>query len=219
MINMISTSLNSLLKKKQKSVLLFESVAGAQEIAFMLNGKWDGCNGVTVNKCDEVAINAAAALVTNAWCYSGVSFALLKRLTSHELLQRYAIGERNFINANLRCAELCSVSLSEANLSRASLILSDLSKSNLSRAILTAVDFHQSNLSDTNLSQSQLVRANLVSANLLRADLKEANLSYACLQNTNLREADLRGANLSGADLRGADLDGAIFDELELLKT
>jgi uncharacterized protein YjbI with pentapeptide repeats len=219
MKNIISTSLNSLLKQKQKSVLLFESIAGAQEIAFMLNGEWDGCNGVSVTQCDEVAINAAAALMTTAWCYQGVSFALLQRLTSRELLQRYAIGERNFVNANLRCAKLCSVSLADANLSRASLILADLSESNFRSANLTAVNLRESNLTDTNLRQSQLVRANLVSAKLLRADLKEANLSYACLQNANLREADLRGANLSGADLRGADLDGAIFDELELVKS
>lgn len=219
MKNIISTSLNSLLKQKQKSVILFESIAGAQEIAFMLNGEWDGCNGVIVTKCDEMAVNAAAALMTNAWCYQGVSFAVLNRLTSREFLQRYARGDRNFVNANLRCAKLCSVSLAEANLSRASLILADLSESNLNRANLTAADFRESNLSDTNLSQSQLVRANLVSAKLLRADLKEANLSYACLQNANLSEADLRGANLSGTDLRGSDLDGAIFDELELLET
>ena len=45
MKNLILTGLNSWLQRRQKSVRLFNSIAAAQEIAFMLNAEWDGCNG------------------------------------------------------------------------------------------------------------------------------------------------------------------------------
>ncbi|MFQ4141447.1 pentapeptide repeat-containing protein [Chlorogloeopsis sp. ULAP02] len=212
MKNIISTALNCWLKSPQKSVLLFDSIAAANEIAFMLKGDWDGCNGVIVSKCDEVAINTATNLMEATWCYQGAWVAVSQRLTTDELLRRYAIGERHFINANLRSAKLCSLVLSEVNLSRAKLNLANFSGTNLSQADLTAADIQDANLSDTNLSQSQLVRANLISANLSRANLRGANLSHACLSNANLSEADLRGANLSQVDLKGANLSGVLFD-------
>jgi hypothetical protein len=101
------------LQRSQKTVLLFDSIAAAHEISFMLNGEWDECNGVSMSKCDEVAINTAACLVDTSWCYQGTSVAVLSKLTTDELVRRYAIGERNFTNANLRCANLCSLLLSE----------------------------------------------------------------------------------------------------------
>jgi uncharacterized protein YjbI with pentapeptide repeats len=210
MINII-TNLKNLFQPKQ-FVLLFDSITAAQDIAFMLNGEWDGCNGVLMNKCDEVAVNTATSLIEATWCYPGADEAILERLTVCELLRRYAIGERNFINANLRCAEMRSLALSEVNLSWAKLDFADLSGSNLSKADLARADIQDANLSDTNLSQSRLFRANLTSSNLSRTDLKGANLSYACLYGVNLTEADLRGTNLEQADLRGANLNGALFD-------
>lgn len=205
------------LQQKQQSLLLFDSITAAQEIAFMLQGEWDECNGVLMSKCDELAINTAASLMAAAWCYQGTSNALLNRLTTDELLRRYAIGERLFINANLRCLDLASICLREINLSWAKLNLANLSGSDLSKALLMGTDIREANLSDTNLSQSQLLRANLTGANLYRADLKGANLSHACLVNANLSEADLTGANLSGADFKGADLSGILLESMHCL--
>ncbi len=185
-------------------VLLFDESAAASDIAFMLGGQWDGCNGVAVDKCDEVAVNTAAKLVGASWCYEGATLALLIRLKADELLRRYAAGDRNFINANLRYALLCSRSLREANLSYAKLSLADLSLANLSGADLTAADLSEANLSQASLSKTCLVRANMTRANLTMADLRGADLSKACLSEANLSLADLRGANLSLADLRGA---------------
>ncbi|GAB1541303.1 hypothetical protein NUACC21_39740 [Scytonema sp. NUACC21] len=213
MRNLILTSFEKWLQRQEQSILLFNSIAAAQDIAYMLNGEWDGCNSVTISKCDEVAVNAAASLTEAQWCYQGACEAVLHRLVAREFLHRYAIGERNFINANLRCTQLCSLSLTEVNLSWAKLHLANLSGTNLSQARLTATDFREANLSDANLSRVQLVRANLTSTNLVRADLKGADLSHACLVNANLQESDLRGANLSGADLRGANLSEALFDK------
>jgi uncharacterized protein YjbI with pentapeptide repeats len=190
-------------------VLLFDESAAASDIAFMLGGHWDGCNGVVVDKCDEVAVNTAASLVGASWCYEGVTLALLIRLTADELFRRYAAGERNFVNANLRCALLSKRLLSEVNLSYAKLRQANLSEANLTGADLTAADLSEADLSQASLSKTCLVRTNLTKANLSQADLRGANLSKACLSEANLSQADLTGANLSLANLRGAKLSGA----------
>jgi uncharacterized protein YjbI with pentapeptide repeats len=205
MKNIISIGWNSWLKGHKESVLLFDSIAAASEIAMMLNGQWDGCNGVIMAKCDEVAINTASKLLEATWCYQGASKAVLDRLTTEELLRRYAMGERNFINANLRCAVLASVKLSEINLSYTKLSLADLSQANLSKADLTATDLSQANLSGADLSKAYLMRADLRGADLQQASLRGANLSKANLSEVNLTNADLTGANLELADLRGAN--------------
>lgn len=178
------TNLNSWSLKQ--NILLFDSREAANEIAFMLAGEWDGCNCVVVDKCDEVAVNTAANLLGAQWCYGGATFAFLVRLPVAELKQRYAVGERNFVNANLRCALLNDLNLSAVNLSYAKLNKANLSKTNLSGSDLTAAD-----LSDANLSG-----ADLSGANLSRADLRGANLSQA-----NLNNANLRGTKLNEADL------------------
>lgn len=193
---------------RMQYILLFDECAAAEEIAFMLGGQWDGCNGVVLHKFDKVAVNTAASLVGAQWCYSGATLAYLSRLPVDELLCCYAAGERNFVNANLRCALLNSCSLSEANLSWAKLSLANLSQANLCAADLTAADLSEANLSGANLSQASLIRANLTKANLSLADLRGADLSKACLSGVNLSQADLRGTNLLLADLKGANLDG-----------
>src|SRR5919199_1841667 len=106
-----------LLSGRKPDVLLFNSVAAASEMAFMLGAEWDGCNGVVMPECDEVAVNTSASLVGASWCYQGDSTAVLVRLMTDELLRRYAAGERNFANANLRCAFLSEQNLSQSNLS------------------------------------------------------------------------------------------------------
>lgn len=206
MKNMISTVWNSWLKRHQESILLFDSIAAASEIALMLNGEWDGCNGVIMAKCDEVAVETATKLLETTWCYQGASKAVLNRLTTNEILRRYAMGERNFVNANLRCTVLASVKLSAINLSYAKLNSADLSQANLNKADLTAADLSQANLSKADLNQAYLMRANLKKANLQQASLEGANLTGADLSEVNLTGADLTKANLSLADLRGANL-------------
>ena len=59
-----------------------------------------------IAKCDEIAVNTAAKLLEATWCYQGDEKAVLDRVTTNEILRRYAMGERNFINANLKCAVL-----------------------------------------------------------------------------------------------------------------
>lgn len=105
-----------------KNVLLFDCASAARDIASMLGGEWDGCNSIVMPSSDEVAVNTAANLVGASWCYQGASTVLLARLSTDELLRRYAIGERNFANANLRCAVLFSLFLKRQRLDNVSLL-------------------------------------------------------------------------------------------------
>lgn len=181
--------------------ILFDSSEAASDIAFMLGGEWDRCNGVVVHKSDQVAVNTAASLVGAKWCYSGESLAVLTKLTVDELQRRYAAGERDFYNANLRCALLNELNLSGVKLGWSKLSLANLSKANLSGADLTAAD-----LSEVNLSEADLSKACLSEANLSKADLRGANLSLADLRRANISQTNLSGANLKGAKLNKADL-------------
>ncbi|TAE82786.1 MAG: pentapeptide repeat-containing protein [Oscillatoriales cyanobacterium] len=200
------------LQPKQETVLLCDSIAAASDMAFMLNGDWDGCNSLVIPKSDKVAIEAAASLVETSWCYQNACETILIRLGVDEFLRRYAVGERFFINANLRCAQLREVCLENIDLSYAKLNIADLGSTNLSKANLTAAQLPGANLSGSNLSGAQLVRANLAGANLSDADLRGADLSWADLSNTNFKNADLRGANLGRADLRKTSLNEAIVE-------
>lgn len=205
-----------LLSGRRTDVLLFDSSAAASDIAFMLGGQWDGCNGIVMPSSDKVAVNTAANLVGASWCHQGDSTALLARLSTDELLRRYAAGERNFANANLRCVVLVEQNLSQCNLSNVKFNLANLSRANLSGVDLTSADLSDASLSEANLSQASLYRTLLTRANISQANLRGANLFKASLNDANLTQADLTGANLSFADLRGAILEEAILSGANL---
>lgn len=212
MKNQSSIALMNWLQPKPENVLLCDSIAAASEMAFMLGGEWDGCNSLILPKCDKVAIETAASLLETSWCYQNTSEAVLIRLGVDELLRRYAVGDRYFVNANLRCAQLGKLCLENIDLSYAKLNLANLSGANLSQANLVAAQMPAANLSRSNLSRSHLVRANLAGANLSDANLRGADLRNTDLSNANLNGADLRGANLGRTDLRKTCLDGAIVE-------
>ena len=212
MKNTSSIALVNWLQPKPGTVLLCDSIAAASEMAFMLNGEWDGCNSLVIPKSDKVAIETAAGLLETSWCYQNTSEPVLIRLTVDELLRRYATGDRFFVNANLKCAQLGELCLEKIDLSYAKLNLANLSGANLSRANLAAAEMQEANLSCSNLSRSNLVRANLAGANLSNANLRGAYFANTNLSNANLNGADLRGANLEKVDLRKTCLDGAIFE-------
>lgn len=211
MKNQSSIALTNWLQHKPETVLLCDSVAAASEMAFMLDGEWDGCNSLTLPKSDKVAIEAAASLLETSWCYQKAGEPVLIRLGVDELLRRYAVGDRYFVNANLRCANLSQLCLENIDLSYAKLNLADLRGTNLNKANLAAAQMQSANLSGSNLHKSQLVRANLAGANLSNANLQGADLTNADFSNADLTNADLRGANLGKVDLRKACLDDAIF--------
>lgn len=199
----------NLFSAQTRDVLLFDCASAACDIAFMLDAQWDGCNGIVIPSYDEVAVNTAAKLVGASWCHQGAASALLARLNTDELLRRYAAGERNFANANLRCAVLCEEKLSQCNLTYVKLNFANLSRVNFSGVDLTSADLSDASLNGANLSQASLYRTLLIRTNLSEANLRGANLFKADLNNACLHRADLTGANLMNADLRGAILDEA----------
>ncbi len=75
---------------KEDQTLLFDSCYAAEDVAFMLGGQWDKCNGVVVSVVDEVAIATAAKIVDARWCYTGKSSTLLPRMSVEVLKRRYA---------------------------------------------------------------------------------------------------------------------------------
>lgn len=212
MKNKSSIALMNWLQPKPETVLLCDSVAAASEMAFMLGGEWDGCNSLVLPKSDKAAIETAASLLETSWCYQNAGEAVLIRLGVDELLRRYAVGDRYFVNANLRCAKLSNICLENIDLSYAKLNLANLSGSNLNKANLAAAQMQSANLSCCDLQNSQLVRANLAGANLSDSNLRGADLTNTDLSNANLNGADLRGANLGITDLRKTCLDGAIVE-------
>ncbi len=158
---------------RKSYTLLFDSCYAAENVAFMLGGQWDNCNSVVISVADEIAIATAAKIVGARWCYAGKSSTLLPRLSVEVLKRRYALGDRHFINANLRGADLSNLNLSQVNLGWASLQGSNLSGVNLRNADLTQAD-----LSDANLSE-----ADLTGANLKRAIVSETQLNRAKMSN------------------------------------
>lgn len=57
--------------------LLFDSHIAAHEIAWMLRGNWDGCNGVSFISPDEEAVDVAAKLHRANWCRTGDSCPII----------------------------------------------------------------------------------------------------------------------------------------------
>lgn len=226
--NIGNSIVNNLLQKlqerflatqKQSHVILVDAIASTNELAFMLGGIWDGCNSISLDKYDRVAISEASALIGAEWCLSGDRVAWLPRVLETELITRYQAGERTFINANLRCSRLTQQCLQGINLSYAFLNHADLERTDLSNAELSAADLSNAKLNTANLTNASLFRANLTEADLSGANLKGAKLRKACLKGTNLEGANLNDADLSLADLRGAKLDRNSLDGANLTGT
>ncbi|MBD2199281.1 MULTISPECIES: nSTAND1 domain-containing NTPase [Calothrix] len=144
--------------------------------------------------------------------YSRVRIQALEKLVQ----AGESLFKKDFIDANLRGANLSDADLSRANLSDADLRGANLSLANLSRANLRGADLSRANLSYANLSYADLGGANLSGADLSYANLSGADLSGADLSYANLSGADLSGANLSSANLSGADLSGADLSDANL---
>ncbi|MBF2065232.1 MAG: pentapeptide repeat-containing protein [Calothrix sp. C42_A2020_038] len=208
----IQNLFNSLLASPSRPVLLFDSVEKAEEVAFMLKGEWDGCNGVIIYPCDEIAVKSAASLIGASWCYQGDTRAFIDSMKATELIQRYARGEKNFINVNLRCANLSGADLSETDFSWAKLSLANFSRANLSKTNLTGADASETDFNQANLINSHLVRTNFQLANLQNVCLRGAYLSHVSLDGANLTGADLRGAKIHYTNMINSNITDTIFE-------
>lgn len=99
---------------------------------------------------------------------------------AQELLTRYALGERNFRNANLMGANLAGICLQKANLIGANLVDANLSGANLSGVNLTLADLTRANLSGANLKGAKLFGTNLEQTNLTNVDLTGVDIDVLC---------------------------------------
>jgi uncharacterized protein YjbI with pentapeptide repeats len=112
----------------------------------------------------------------------------------------------DFIEADLRGADLSEANLTGARLNKANLSGASLRNTNLSGANLRRAILRKAKLSGAKLSGTILNEANLSGAILIQADLSEADLTKAKLRGADLTSAELRGANLSWTNLTMANL-------------
>jgi uncharacterized protein YjbI with pentapeptide repeats len=134
-----------------------------------------------------------------------------------DIRQRYETGEREFINLQLRGADLRGINLSQADLrgadlSKANLREVNFSGANLAEVQLNEADLSSANLEGANLTEASLIKVYLIKANLRSANLREAYLTGAYLTKSILINADLKGAYLNGTQLTGANLKGAYYN-------
>ena len=74
-------------------IFLFNSVEAAQEVAYALRGKWDGCNGVEFLIHDYLALQLAADLCNAEYCAVGSGCKILDNI--RELRNILLLGFRN----------------------------------------------------------------------------------------------------------------------------
>lgn len=154
---------------------------------------WNKWKSESLN-CDE-SVNDA--------CLHAADFLGLDDPLGAELFEMSLIGANpnEFLQINLRKANLTGENLSGADLSG-----DDLSGANLKDANLIGVNFKETNLNGTNLSGSNIVdvdfrKANLSGANFKYANISGANFSGAILLKTNFQKAMIDSCNLDKIDL------------------
>jgi len=108
--------------------------------------------------------------------------------SSEELLQRYSMGERYFVEADIPDgADLSNVCLEGAN---------------LSSAYLTDVDFRGANLRFVNFEKSNIKCSDFRDANLEGAVFKEALIDAAVFDGANLKNTNFAEAYYYGVQLK-----------------
>jgi len=136
------------------------------------------------------------------------------KISTDEIQKRYALGERNFRQAELRGAKLSyailrGVDLSDSDLSESILYGANLNETNWSRVQLFEADLTRAKLNEARLNGTYLTGCRLNEVDLIGACLQGAHLNGAALKRANLNGANLSEAYLTGANLCGADLCGA----------
>jgi phosphonate transport system substrate-binding protein len=123
-----------------------------------------------------------------------------------------SLREANFIEADLRKANLNGLNLEnakfkEAELQEAQLIAVVAKGAVFSAAYLNKANLTEADLRDTEFYEAKLEGAILEKADLSNAKLNDANLKSANLENSIFINAELQGAILEDATLRGARLE------------
>lgn len=122
-------------------------------------------------------------------------------ITTQQLLERYATGERRFpglviVRAELRNQNLQGINLSYRDIKQRLKFRPHLPKANLSGANLEGSFLRGTNFKDGNLSTTNLFEANLEGVNFTNVNLRGANLLKANLEGVDFTRADLTGARI-----------------------
>lgn len=130
-------------------------------------------------------------------------------------LENSIFSDSDFSNANLTYANLTKAILENAQFVKAILTYAILTKtylknSNFSNAILNNVRMDYSNSTSAVFKNAILNFAKLNNSDFWNADFSNANLESADLSKSNLTHADFNNTNLKNADLSGADLSEVI---------
>ena len=125
----------------------------------------------------------------------------------------------DFIEADLRGADLQGAYLENTNLVRAKLQGANLTGTRLWNADLADADAPGAILELAVLQSAELASTQLQGANLSGANLRNANIISTRLQGADLSHADLRNAKITSTQLQGADLATAKLQGADLKKT
>lgn len=134
-------------------------------------------------------------------------------------MQGAYLENTHFVRAKLQGANLTGTRLWNADLAAADALGAILELAVLRSAGLASTQLQGANLSRANLRNANIISTRLQGANLSHADLREAIFKKAWLQSADLSGADLRNAKITSTQLQGADLATAKLQNSDLEKT
>ncbi|MEH1998978.1 MAG: pentapeptide repeat-containing protein [Nostoc sp.] len=131
-----------------------------------------------------------------------------KKITVEELLQRYAVGERDFRKIHLIFDEYERDENGEARFDESGMGIRHpgIKEGCLRGTNLSGADFRGSNLRAIRMYSQGLI--------LCHANLSKLDLNYFLFMGSNLSGANLSGANIFHADFLRANLSGAKLDRV-----
>lgn len=134
-------------------------------------------------------------------------------------LQGAHLEGTKFVRAKLQGANLTGTRLWNADLAGASAPSTNLRRAILQNTTLSAAQLQGADLTSADLRGANIVSARLQGADLTRADLREAVLRRTWLQGADLFAAKLQNSNLEKTQLQGARLSGALLQGARLFET
>ena len=123
-----------------------------------------------------------------------------KRLTSHEIIQKYKAGERDFSNiicnnGDFNSFILACIVFRESDLSYSSFDGTDLTDADFSDALLDWSSFRRATLRRTNFTGAKMHWCALNGAIVDKTIFRKADLSWSIMFNTDRNNADWTDAN------------------------
>ena len=134
-------------------------------------------------------------------------------------LQGAYLENTNLVRAKLQGANLTGTRLWNADLADADAPGAILELAVLQSAELASTQLQGANLSGANLRNANIISTRLQGADLSGANLRNANIISTRLQGADLSHADLRNAKITSTQLQGADLATAKLQNSDLEKT